>query len=376
MATVFKRGGRGPWILKWFDASGKRREQSSRTTDKRTAERIAAQIEAKVALRREGVVDTRMDQIADENQRPIREHIDAYLAHLRHATRSRRTIADAKAHLDWMLEATKPARLSDISLDRIEGALSVLQEEGKAARTVNHRGGSVHSFLAWCVRSGRIASNPLRHLPRQVEELDRRRVRRALTAEEVERLLEVAEPRGRKLWYLLAYMAGLRLAELKRLRWGDLDLKAGVLTVRQGKAKRVDRVPLHPDLRAELARVRPTGTLPSAPVFPTAPTNETRVKDYRRAGIKLLDDEGRVADLHSLRVTLATTLAVKGVPPQVLRKIMRHSRSSTTEQFYVHLRDEHTAAAIAVLNVEVPSAGSPHHSPHHSQHETGRRHAK
>ncbi len=53
--------------------------------------------------------------------------------------------------------------------------------------------------------------------------------------------------------------------------------------------------------------------LPTANVFPTAVTDTTRKKDYKRAGIVLVDEVGRVADLLALRTTLGTQLARAGV---------------------------------------------------------------
>ena len=374
MATVFKRDGRGPWIIKWFDPNGKRREKSSRTTDKRAADRIAAQLEAGVALRREGVVDPHLDRYAVEGTHPLMHHVDAYLAHLEHAKRSPRTIKDARAHLEWSMKHTGATRLPDLTLDAVEKALSVLQADGRSARTVNHRGGSIRAFLNWCVKSGRLPANPLRFLPKQVEDTDRRRERRSLTEEELRRLMAVGEERGRKLWYLMALWAGLRLSELKHITWGDVNLARGVLVVRKGKANRVDEVPLHPDLAAELTRERPRTALPSAKVFPTAVSNTTRRKDFMRAEIPETDEDGRYADLHALRSTLGTMLARAGVTPQVAQKVMRHSDYRTTIRFYTKLGLSDTAAAVHAL--PSPTGGTakpktnPHHQPHHSADET------
>ena len=52
------------------------------------------------------------------------------------------------------------------------------------------------------------------------ESRDRCRVRRALSDEELARLMAVAEGRGRKLWYMLAVLAGLRRGDLVRLTLG------------------------------------------------------------------------------------------------------------------------------------------------------------
>lgn len=372
MASVFKKARNGPWIIKWFDADGKRREKSSRTTDKRAADRIAAQLEAGVALRREGVVDRRLDRYASENARHLETHMAAYLAHLKHAQRSARTIDDARYHLEWIKDATRSTRLSDLTLDSVERALSLLQAEGLSARTVNHHGGSVRAFLGWCVKSGRLESNPLRFLPKQVEATDRRRVRRALTDEEVDRLLAIAERRGRKLWYMLALWAGLRLSELKVATWGDVDFRRGVLVVRHGKANRVDEVPIHPELAPELLRARPQDFQRTARIFPTAVTNATRRKDFVRAGIPEIDEDGLHADLHSLRTTLGTKLARAGVAPQVAQQIMRHSDYRTTIRFYTRLELSDTSLALAQLTTNKAPGSTPHHQPHQSEHVAAR----
>ena len=47
MASVFKKKGRSSYTILWFDHTGKRREKSSKTADKRAAERIANELEAK-----------------------------------------------------------------------------------------------------------------------------------------------------------------------------------------------------------------------------------------------------------------------------------------------------------------------------------------
>ena len=49
---------------------GRRWQKSSRSTDFRTAERIARELEADVALRREGVVDARHERFTEEKKSP------------------------------------------------------------------------------------------------------------------------------------------------------------------------------------------------------------------------------------------------------------------------------------------------------------------
>jgi integrase len=360
MAWLFKRDSRGPYLVRWYDELGRVKERSSKTTDRRAAERIAVQIQANVSLRREGVVDPALAMVAEESQRPLQEHVDDYLAHLERGRRSPRTIADARQHLGWLRASTRATRLSDLTLDKVERALGLLQAENLSARTFNHKAGSARSFLNWAVKAGRLERNPLRHLPHQSEAQDRRRERRPLDDDELERLFEVARSKGRELWYALAYWAGLRLSELKRLAWEDLDLARGVLVVSQGKARRVDEVPVHPEL---VRLLEERGRALRGPVFPTAVTNATRVRDFARAGIGTRD--GRVADLHSLRVTLATNLARAGVQPQVAQRLLRHSDYRTTVRFYTKLSSTDTRGALAQLRV-------PHAKRHLREHGSAR----
>jgi integrase len=187
----------------------------------------------------------------------------------------------------------------------------------------------------------------MKSLPRLDEDWDRRRVRRPLNPDELKKLLDAAGDRGRKAWYMAAAYAGLRRSEIRKLAWRDVDFENRCIVVRQGKAKREDYLPLHPDLAAELLAIRPDGWKPTQSVFLTAVTDRTRIKDFLRAGIareeQVLDaegnpvmvgkrspkpktrivtedDEGCVIDLHALRTTLGTVLARSGVVPQVAQR--------------------------------------------------------
>ena len=83
--TLFKRTEGGPWLASWYDYTGKRRERSTRTTDRKAAERILAKHVADTALRRDGVIDARKDRFGDENRKPLSAHVEDYLGHCRHA---------------------------------------------------------------------------------------------------------------------------------------------------------------------------------------------------------------------------------------------------------------------------------------------------
>ena len=357
MASIYKKSGRAAWIISYFDAEGRRREKSTRTTVRRVAERIAADIEAEVALRREGLIDPRQDRLAEHRRTSLAEHVAAYVQHCRDAEQAERHVDQKKSHLDDFLEQSSLTRLADLDARIVENDLRRLRERGLSARTCNFRRQIIVAFANWLLRTGRLASNPLLTVAKLDEQNDRRRIRRPITDDELASLVKVARPRGRALWYLLAALAGLRKGELLSLRWGDIDLKAETLSVRNSKAGRVDEIPLHPQLAAELAAAWPAMALPSAPVFARCVTDQTRREDFERAEIKLVDDAGRVADLHACRTALGTRLARQGVAPQIAQRIMRHADYRTTLRHYTVLGLVDTARAVN----ELPSIGTTGH---------------
>ena len=349
MASIYKRKDRPYYMIGWRDEHGKKRSRSSGTTDKRAALRIKNDIEAKLALRREGVVDMRQEAMAEQGRRPLAEHVSDYVATKRDARRKECTVKDIERVLGWLLETTGAKVLDDLDANLISEALRQLRSDGMAPRTVNRYRSLVSTFLRWCVRMGRLSANPADVISALDEDGGEGRKRRALTVEEVQRLFEVAGERSRGLWYMAALWAGLRRSELIALKWGDIDFERATLTVEGGKARRVDVLPLHPELAEELAQAKPDLVHPTAKVFPTTVTNSTRQKDFARAGIELVDAEGRNADLHSLRGTLGTMLARQGVAPQVAMRLMRHSDYSTTLKHYTMLQIADSRGALEEL---------------------------
>ncbi|MCC7171565.1 MAG: tyrosine-type recombinase/integrase [Planctomycetes bacterium] len=215
------------------------------------------------------------------------------------------------------------------------------------------------AFVSWAERSGLTPDKRLSGLvPKQDENADRRKVRRALTDEELQCLVATAAKHDRAAWYLAAIHAGLRRGDLIALTWGDVDFDAQSLTIRDGKAKRPDVLPMHEQLAAALKAMRPATALPSARVFAAEVTNEMRRDDFLEAKIPLVDAEGRTADLHALRTTLGTRLALQGIAPQLAQRLMRHGDYRTTLKHYTALQLHDAAAALAKLPAVGPSSAN------------------
>ena len=237
--TLVRKVAGSPFVARYFDFAGKRRDRSTHTTDHATAQRILAKFISDTALRRDGVINPRDDRYALEGRKPLGEQIDAYLKHCERAGQVAQSLAEKGQQLRSMIVGGKAARLCDLTADALELHLSHRQRDGLSARTVNRTRAMAVAFVSWCVKSGRMEMNPLRIVPKQDELRDRRRVRRALTDSELSRLLEVARERGREAWYLAAAFAGLRRGDMMRLTWSAINFNDATLAANLARGVRL-----------------------------------------------------------------------------------------------------------------------------------------
>jgi integrase len=163
------------------------------------------------------------------------------------------------------------------------------------------------------------------------------RIRRALTAAELDTLLLVAGPQ--RIVYLTATLTGVRHGELKELRWSDfnLDGEKPSVTVRASVSKnhKLACLPLHTSLAAALKAYRPAkaiaGDFALKDLVPSAKLFNTHLI---AAQIPKKDGQGRVMDFHSLRHTFCTNLHIAGVSQREAMELMRHSDPRLTANTY------------------------------------------
>ena len=60
-------------------------------------------------------------------------------------------------------------------------------------------------------------------------------------------------------------------------------------------------------------------------------------RDMEKAGIPIMDGNGRKFDLHALRTTCCTFLLAAGVPARLVQEIMRHSDIRLTTKNYADM---------------------------------------
>ena len=182
-----------------------------------------------------------------------------------------------------------------------------------------------------------------------------------LSFEELSRLTEALKGDPER-WalVLLGADAGLRQGEIIALEWGDVDLVAGVLTVRRSswkgqvgtpKSGRERKVPLTARLRAALKAHR---HLKSELVFCHAdgkPFTQSAIEAALRFGCKRAGL--RIIGSHVLRHTFCSHLAMRGAAPKAIQELVGHSTLSMTLR-YMHLAPSALREAIGLLDFGQP----------------------
>jgi integrase len=355
---------RRSWYVAYEGADG-RRIVVKGYTDKAATEELARSKEKLAARIKAGLVTVDLDRSA----MPVAEALDAYLVDLERLGRDETYRYNIRKMVGRLARECRWPTLGSIRADPLREWLAEMAKDGPAGedgkrrkalapRTLNEYLTTAQTLLTWCCgqKPPWLEGNPLAHLER-ADESDKRRRRRALTPEQLQKFLQVCG--DRRYVYLTAALSGLRRKELRLLQWGDIILDGDFphiqLRVKANKARREDVVPLNPELLELLQSIRPADATAATPVFASVPVMRTYKRDLAAAGISYKDEQGRQADFHALRMAFGTYLQRAGVPIRTAMQLMRHSDIRLTAKVYTDPTLLDTAGAVAKL----PRLGQP-----------------
>jgi integrase len=220
------------------------------------------------------------------------------------------------------------------------------------------------SLMRYGVKQGALERNPVRDLDRDDRPgAGRLTEPRYLSRDELERLLGEMGDTFRPVAAACAY-AGLRVNEALGLRWRDLDLKVGRLTVTGQLGPRGERVPvktaasaaslpilppLAAELRAHRARIAERSLARvhrDALVFTTSRGKPQGVRNALRAVYQAGDAAGLNGDgrepvgLHDLRHSFVAIALASGLTLPEASALARHANPRITAMAYAGLSDE------------------------------------
>jgi integrase len=275
--------------------------------------------------------------------------------------------------------------VTTVDTDDIEAFSAALLKKGLAAKTVRNMLGFLHQVFEHAIALKLIRDNPVRHAEKPGgKKSGANQDIQFLSVSQLEAVIReipdeivIREPKptrkGRRgpspppspdvlgpvlrVIILTAAMTGLRMSELRGLRWRDIDWSAQRIRVRntyvrrehdaEGKSELSTKrsVPMTTLLTGLLdgwsQRTVFSGDLDLVFAHPHTGKPLDRSKVLKRFKAACRDANVPVIRFHDLRHTFGTQLAASGVPLRTIQEFMGHADTKTT-QIYVHYaRSEH-----------------------------------
>ena len=280
------------------------------------------------------------------------------------------TIQDYRREIERRLipEFGERTPISEIKLADVEAFRVRMVDEGLlSARTINKRLQQLHTIFKRAQRNHGLEVNPVAGAERQP--FKRSGDFTALEVHEVEQLASAAVTEQDSVIFRVAAFTGLRLGELRGLRWGDIDWTRRVVFVRRSftvksdgptKSGKVRSVPLVDQAARALDQLsrRERWTSDDDRVFVNDVGEHIEDSALRRRFYTALDRAGLPhIRFHDLRHTFGT-IAVQAFPLTDVKAFMGHADIQTT-MIYIHHVPQHDAADKLTTLLDERTPGAP-----------------
>jgi integrase len=390
MASITKDAHEPPKSFFWIacfngvgsDGRVRRFKRSTKTTDRKLAQKMADEWEAleKLAGEKRLTESQCRKVIAQMYERTVGEplHFKTAREYLTEWVESKKNETELRAWLKYDQIVTDFLAYIGVKADRllreitpadIRSYRDALRRKGLAAPTVNHAVKILRMPFKAAHDAGYIDINPnTKNTVRPVKDDVRNVEKDVFTREQLSELVKAAPSEDWTGAILCGYYTGLRLRDIADLQWSAADLERRIIKVTTRKTGKTVTVPIHPQFAAWLDKQ--TRGIGKAPVFPTLAGKAGGGKSglsmafrriMERAKIKgrLLREASGVGrsqsslTFHSLRLGFVSAMANAGVAQELRQKLTGHASAEMNAQ-YTHHELESLRAAVSVI----PSIGS------------------
>ncbi len=277
-----------------------------------------------------------------------------------------------------LIPALGAVELSALTPERINGYYRWLSaERSLSPNTIHKHHVLLNTALNWACRQGALPANPVqRAAPPRTTSTDAV----YYTPARLDRLLREVANCPLELPIKLACFLGLRRGELLGLRWRDVELHSGLVSVRRTRTAVGYRVVEKPPKTDDSARTLSIVSLDDLLSF-----LRSLLQSRQRTGIPCGPDDYLVLDaaghpwhpnalsaaladfvsqrrlppitFHGLRHTFATVANSVRVPMYQISRAMGHSSPSVTQRIYTHLFDQTHGEVLAAVAQAIVEAG-------------------
>ena len=322
--TLYRRDGSLVWQMD-FTVNGKRFQRSTKTKDKKLAEKIFNKVTTQI-------VEKKWFDIPLGADKPFSELIERYMeVSVRKAPMTHRRDKSLAAHV---LRLLGDLGLCEVTASNLTGYKAARRKEGAAPQTIKNEVGLISRAINYGINELEwLSVNPVNKLPR--EKINNQRDR-WLTREEEARLM-AASPAWLREIIEFALNTGLRQSELLDLSWKQIDLARATLYIDVQKNKCKDLLPLSRralEILSERAKVRHIST---PLVFYSNAGTRISARNLMRAFYRTCKRAG-IENLwfHDTRRTYGTRKAHAGVDPGKIRKLLRHKSPSMIDRYVIY----------------------------------------
>ena len=359
--SLFKKEGSDYWYMDIYRGPGRTRLRRSTGTKDENEARILEQ--AFIRVNRGQTTRERMIQLLDsllgeeEKGLPIEDVGAFYLTCVedekrrlgKKTLRTRHNLCGRLA--EWARRETRVRYANEVT---VAVAWQFSEYVGKLANVTNNTRNAYMSELGtvWqmLIKRSKARENPW-SVPRVQRDRDQERTGRAWTQEEEARIFEAARAAGHE-WYemcLIARYTGLRMTDVRNLRWDQVDLEKKRLVVKPVKTARHGievGLPMHPKLEAMLRERANAVDAPSRGKWVLPERHAHDGKKYFKGDMPfskipklagVTDDGGGKYKLsfHCWRHTFATRLSEAGIDKDT-RMALGGWTVGETERIYNH----------------------------------------
>jgi integrase len=345
------RGNTARWVVQYRVGAQQRRESLGdvRKVELEAARKIARQRFAQVELGTDPAAERAKAREAEAAEKLTLEKVaERYLAAKVNVVRPN-TYAQAKLHLE---EYWKPTGKSPIgSIKRVDVAARLEQLVVERGRTAAARArGNLSALFGWAMREGLCDANPVLNTNDPAEGIEARD--RVLSDAELAIVWRACQDDDFGRIVKLLVLTGCRREEIGGLKWSEVDLETGVMTIAGSRTK---------NHKTHILKLPPI----ALDILRAAPKREDRefvfgggstgfnAWSYATAAmhVRIVQSEVRTLPhwtLHDLRRSCRTGLGKLGIAPHIAERVLNHIKGGVEAIYDRHRYEADIKSALEI----------------------------